>query len=294
MTLLGNGLLNANHNEDALSVQEAELSMRRRLGASEEDILVTQSNLAITYQKLGRLEEALSLRRDVYSGQLKLDGEEHEDTLVAADNYAASLFCLERYREAKALYRKKMPVARRVLGDSHERVLIMRSSYAEALYRDTGATLNDLREAVKTLEETVQTARRVLGGTNPITVRIEESLRDARRQPVKIDNAIAYVTAIKKRFEHQPETYKAFLEVLHTYQREQKGIQEVLRRVAELFKDHADLLREFTYFLPDADIEPAQRLFLQRAAADAEQRNPGGYRRGGRGTRSTPPTSNNA
>eukprot|EP00629_Pelagomonadales_sp_RCC1024_P013041 CAMPEP_0119279682 /NCGR_PEP_ID=MMETSP1329-20130426/21296_1 /TAXON_ID=114041 /ORGANISM="Genus nov. species nov., Strain RCC1024" /LENGTH=199 /DNA_ID=CAMNT_0007280237 /DNA_START=244 /DNA_END=840 /DNA_ORIENTATION=- len=68
------------------------------------------------------------------------------------------------------------------------------------------------------------------------------------RQPVEFDNAIAYVTAIKKRFEHQPETYKAFLEVLHTYQREQKGIQEVLRRVAELFKDHADLLREFTYF----------------------------------------------
>ena len=90
-------------------------------------------------------------------------------------------------------------------------------------------------------------------------------------QPMKINNAIAYVTTIKKRFEHQPETYKAFLEVLHTYQREQKGIQEVLRRVAELFKDHADLLREFTYFLPDAAIEPAQRLFLQRAAADAEQ-----------------------
>ena len=104
---------------------------------------------------------------------------------------------------------------------------------------------------------------------------------------MEFDNAIAYVTAIKKRFEHQPETYKAFLEVLHTYQREQKGIQEVLRSVAELFKDHADLLREFTYFLPDAAIEPAQRLFLQRAAADAEQRNPGGYRRGGRGTRST-------
>ena len=38
------------------------------------------------------------------------------------------------------------------------------------------------------------------------------------RQPVEFDNAIAYVTAIKKRFEHQPETYKAFLEVLHTYQ----------------------------------------------------------------------------
>lgn len=92
------------------------------------------------------------------------------------------------------------------------------------------------------------------------------------RQPPEFDNAIAYVTAIKKRFAREPETYKAFLEVLHTYQREQKGIQDVLRRVAELFKDHADLLREFTYFLPDAAIEPAQRLFLKRAADDADQR----------------------
>eukprot|EP00635_Sarcinochrysidales_sp_CCMP3193_P004794 CAMPEP_0118891748 /NCGR_PEP_ID=MMETSP1166-20130328/1635_1 /TAXON_ID=1104430 /ORGANISM="Chrysoreinhardia sp, Strain CCMP3193" /LENGTH=886 /DNA_ID=CAMNT_0006830423 /DNA_START=90 /DNA_END=2747 /DNA_ORIENTATION=- len=92
------------------------------------------------------------------------------------------------------------------------------------------------------------------------------------RTPPEFDNAIAYVTAIKKRFAKEPETYKAFLEVLHTYQREQKGIQEVLTRVAELFRDHADLLREFTYFLPDAAIEPAQRLFLQRAADDADQR----------------------
>jgi histone deacetylase complex regulatory component SIN3 len=29
---------------------------------------------------------------------------------------------------------------------------------------------------------------------------------------------------------------QAFLEVLHTYQREQQGIQSVLRRVAELFR----------------------------------------------------------
>ena len=35
MTLLGNGLSAAEHHEDALSVQEAELAMMRRLGASE-------------------------------------------------------------------------------------------------------------------------------------------------------------------------------------------------------------------------------------------------------------------
>ena len=52
--------------------------------------------------------------------------------------------------------------------------------YARALYGDPGATLDDLREAVTTLEETARTARRVLGGPHPTTVGIEGALRTAR------------------------------------------------------------------------------------------------------------------
>ncbi len=47
MTQLGNGLFDAGHNEDALSVREAELSMKRRLGANEEHMLVAQTILRI-------------------------------------------------------------------------------------------------------------------------------------------------------------------------------------------------------------------------------------------------------
>ena len=54
MNELGNGLFHAGHYEDALSVYEAELSMKRRLGAPEEAMIVTQNNLANTYQRLGR------------------------------------------------------------------------------------------------------------------------------------------------------------------------------------------------------------------------------------------------
>ena len=43
-----------------------------------------------------------------------------------------------------------------------------------------GATLEDLREAVNTLEETAQTARRVLGGAHPTATGIETSLRNSR------------------------------------------------------------------------------------------------------------------
>ena len=45
---------------------------------------------------------------------------------------------------------------------------------------DGDATLDDLREAVKTLEELAPTARRVLGGANPITTDIECVLQRAR------------------------------------------------------------------------------------------------------------------
>ena len=43
-----------------------------------------------------------------------------------------------------------------------------------------GATLDDLREAVTTLEETERTMRRVLGGAHPLTTGIEGSLQNAR------------------------------------------------------------------------------------------------------------------
>ena len=49
-----------------------------------------------------------------------------------------------------------------------------------ATEHDDGATLDNLREAVTTLEETERTARRVLGGAHPVTFQIEQYLREAR------------------------------------------------------------------------------------------------------------------
>ena len=180
MNLLGNGLWDANHHEDALSVREAQLAMHRRLGASADNILDTQNNIATSYHQLGRLEQALRMRQDVYSGRLKLSGEESDRTLSAANNYAHCLVSLRRFEEAKSLLRKTMPVARRVLGESHAVTLNMPWHYARALYENPSATLDDLREAVTTLEETARTARRVLGGTHPLTSAIEGDLRESR------------------------------------------------------------------------------------------------------------------
>ena len=184
MSQLGLGLSDANQHEAALSVREAELSLMRRLGASEHRMLAVQTNLAISYAQLGRTEQALSMRRDVYSATLRLHGEENKDTIQVANNYAASLIELERYAEAKALFRKTIPVARRVLGESEHLTLVMKlhyySNYAMALYKDDGATPEDLRAAVTTLEDIEGIARRVLGGAHPIATGIQLCLQDAR------------------------------------------------------------------------------------------------------------------
>ena len=56
----------------------------------------------------------------------------------------------------------------------------MRATYARALDDDPNATLDNLREAVSTLEDTERTARRVLGGAHPVTTWIGENLQAAR------------------------------------------------------------------------------------------------------------------
>ena len=91
-----------------------------------------------------------------------------------------TLVDLERFEEAKSLFRRMIPVARRVLGETDEVTLRMKSHYACGLYDDPAATLADLREAVATFEDAERIARRVLGGSHPITEGIDDELREAR------------------------------------------------------------------------------------------------------------------
>ena len=56
----------------------------------------------------------------------------------------------------------------------------MRWIYARAIYMDDDATLDDLREAMTTLEDAERITRRVFGGAHPLTVDIEGHLGHAR------------------------------------------------------------------------------------------------------------------
>lgn len=116
---------------------------------------------------------------------------------------------------------------------------------------------------------------------HPIQQQQQQAMQQAQPQAQKPpqqmqqQHAITYVTTIRNRFANEPETYRAFLRILHTYQKEQKGIKDVLEQVSQLFADHPDLLMEFTYFLPDSVQEQAKER-LQRAARESEARRKAG------------------
>ena len=67
-------------------------------------------------------------------------------------------------------------------------------------------------------------------GTGNMPGRMQQQLRDVHERPaqmVEFNHAIAFVNKIKNRFAADPETYKQFLEILQTYQKETKDINEV-------------------------------------------------------------------
>lgn len=72
----------------------------------------------------------------------------------------------------------------------------------------------------------------------------------------------------QNRFSAHPDIYKQFLEILQTYQRESKPIQEVYSQVTRLFNGAPDLLEDFKQFLPES---AAQAKEAERARQRAEE-----------------------
>ena len=83
---------------------------------------------------------------------------------------------------------------------------------------------------------------------------------------VEFSQAISYVNKIKNRFSDQPDIYKNFLEILQTYQRDQKPINEVYAQVTVLFQNAPDLLDDFKKFLPDSSASDQQQQQQQPVA----------------------------
>lgn len=89
----------------------------------------------------------------------------------------------KHYAEARVLACEIVTQCRQAIGPEHTLTLALRLKYAEALYRDENACHDD--EAVATIEDVVNTWRRVFGLKHPYTV---EALRELNRARMTLED----------------------------------------------------------------------------------------------------------
>ena len=180
MTILGNGLSEAEHYEDAVAVYEAELAAEERLGEPESDTLITRGNLAICYYNLGQLDEALSMQREVYAGRQSMsDGFRRTGNQdIAVCNLAEYLVAAREFEEAQSLAREELPVIIDRHGPDDPLTLEIRTWYALAFFRADGASEDDVAEALTILEDVLRRSKRVLGDSHPDTERARKFLEE--------------------------------------------------------------------------------------------------------------------
>ena len=188
MNQLANGLAVAEYHEDSLSVREAELATEERLGASPLRTLVTRGNLALSYYHLGRIEDALRLQREVYTGwqilsvssEVLSSSELREavgDSLtISVGNLTELLVAAREFEEAQSLAREKLPAIIDRHGPDHTLTLEVRTWYARSLFLEG----EDFAEAGTILEDVWRRSRRVLSDSHPDTERAREFLEEVR------------------------------------------------------------------------------------------------------------------
>ncbi|KAG2321569.1 hypothetical protein Bca52824_014782 [Brassica carinata] len=116
---------------------------------------------------------------------------------------------------------------------------------------DTSGVILRVKELFKGNRELILGFNTFLPKGFEITLLPEEDDQPPPKKPVEFEEAISFVNKIKTRFQGDDRVYKSFLDILNMYRKENKSITEVYQEVAILFRDHHDLLVEFTHFLPD-------------------------------------------
>ncbi|KAJ4960471.1 hypothetical protein NE237_020381 [Protea cynaroides] len=115
---------------------------------------------------------------------------------------------------------------------------------------DTSGVISRVKDLFKGHRDLILGFNTFLPKGYEITLPLEDEPQP--KKPVEFEEAINFVNKIKTRFQNDDHVYKSFLDILNMYRKENKSITEVYQEVAALFRDHSDLLEEFTHFLPDS------------------------------------------
>ena len=179
MGVLGAALVWTNA-EAALPVLESHIATIQRFWPHSPVEIGAHANVAMCYDNLGRLDDAVRSFRELYAIRLRIYGPNNEDTIIEANNLIIALSKKHLWAEVIPFARKQLEISRKTLGAKHAECVHTANIYAAALCNNPAATRAEVLEAVKLLEEAIKTARYVLGPQHPRAVTAAMQLRIAR------------------------------------------------------------------------------------------------------------------
>jgi tetratricopeptide (TPR) repeat protein len=129
------------------------------------------SNLANSYAKSGRHDEALRLREQALAARQAVLGPTHQDTLESANNLGLSYTTFGQHEKSIELLKRTLPVVEAKFGADHVETLPYRFNLAQS-----HAALGQDEAAVRLYQQTLDLAKDKLSASHPNTLRIMNNL----------------------------------------------------------------------------------------------------------------------
>ncbi|CZR61670.1 uncharacterized protein PAC_11567 [Phialocephala subalpina] len=159
------------------------------------DTLRSKANLASTYRKQGRWEEAGELDVQLIETSKSVFGKDHPDTLRSIANLASTLWSRGRLEEAERLNVQVMESRKRVLGAEHPDTLTSVANLAS-----TYKSQVRLEEAERLYVQVIESRKRVLGAEHPQTLTSVANLASTYKSQGRLEEAERlYVQVIESR-----------------------------------------------------------------------------------------------
>ena len=171
--------------DEALTLQHGVEIIQSLMGSAHSDVLALQNNLATTYEKAGRLNEAITLFEQVLSDRIRILGDKHPDTLASRNNLAGAYLAANRPEESIALYEQVLTDRIGILSDDHPDTLASRNNLAYA-YQSIGC----FTEAISQLQQVLADSIGLLGEDHPQTLTARNNLAGAYASAGRLTEAI--------------------------------------------------------------------------------------------------------
>ncbi|WP_393099837.1 FxSxx-COOH system tetratricopeptide repeat protein [Streptomyces sp. LN325] len=182
----GMSLLDAGLNAAATSYWISLASDSERiLGPDHPDTLSARANLATSYVKAGRFNDAIALEERVVADFERIRFPGHPDTLTARNNLAISYAQAGRINDAITLGEQVVAGFERTLGRDHPDTVSARGNLASAYQED-----ERINDAITLEEQVVADRERILGPDHPNTLTARHNLAISYVKAGRINDAI--------------------------------------------------------------------------------------------------------